>query len=453
MIGARHTAPGIRSTAKLDTGRLLLIVLLVAVILRLAAAAYLGSTVEPLPGTYDQISYHNLALRVLGGYGFTFDREWWPITGAGEPTAHWSYLYTLYLAGVYALAGPNPLVARILQAVIVGVLQPYFAYLLGRWLFNQKAGLAAAALTAVYVYFVYYTGALMTESFYFTFILASLYFAIRLADALELHAGKRRVISYGILLGLSLAITVLLRQLFLLFIPFLLLWIVLASRSDSKEPAHAGPSLFKRILVLAIPVTIIVLAILPFTIQNYNHFDRFVLINTNAGYAFFWANHPIHGASFIEILPEEGPSYQELIPVELRHLDEAALDQALLKRGLGFVTQDPARYALLSLSRIRSYFKFWPSPNSGLVSNISRILSFGLMLPLMLYGLYLAIRRKLSWPVVLLLLFMLIYTGIHILSWALVRYRLPVDAVWLVFAGLAVSDLWSRLRSDRKQSS
>ncbi|MEA1978569.1 MAG: hypothetical protein U9N80_11800, partial [Chloroflexota bacterium] len=213
------------------------------------------------------------------------------------------------------------------------------------------------------------------------------------------------------------------------------------------------PSLFKRILVLAIPVAIIVMAIIPFTVQNYARFERFVLLNTNAGFAFFWANHPIHGASFIEILPDDGPSYQELIPAELRHLDEAALDQALLKRGLGFVTQEPARYALLSLSRIRSYFKFWPSPNSGVISNLSRILSFGLMLPLMLYGLYLAIRRNLSWPVVLLLLFMLIYTGIHLLSWALVRYRLPVDAVWLVFAGLAISDLWIRLSSDRIQSS
>lgn len=448
MIGARPTAPGIRSTAKLDAGRFLLIVLLVAVILRLAAAAYLGGTVEPLPGTFDQVSYHNLALRLLGGFGFTFDREWWPITRAGEPTAHWSYLYTLYLAAVYALAGPTPLVARIVQAVIVGVLQPYFAYLLGRRLFNQKAGLAAAALTAVYVYFVYYAGALMTESFYFTSILASLYFAIRLADALKSGEGKR-VILYAILLGLSLAITVLLRQLFLLFIPFLFLWGLVATRSDAKVTTNPAPSLFKRILVLAIPMAIVVLAILPFTIQNYARFDRFVLLNTNAGYAFFWANHPIHGTSFIEILPDDGPSYQELIPVELRHLDEAALDQALLKRGLGFIVQDPARYALLSLSRIPSYFKFWPSPDSGLVSNLSRVLSFGLMLPLMLYGTYLSMRRKLTWPVVLLLLFMLIYTGIHLLSWALVRYRLPVDAVWLVFAGLAITELWDRFSSDR----
>jgi len=41
----------------------------------------------------------------------------------------------------------------------------------------------------------------------------------------------------------------------------------------------------------------------------------------------------------------------------------------------------------------------------------------------------------------LLVLFVTVYTGIHLLSWALIRYRLPVDAVLLVFAGLAVREL------------
>jgi len=45
--------------------RYLAIILILSVILRLAAAIYLGDTVEILPGTYDQVSYHNLALRVL----------------------------------------------------------------------------------------------------------------------------------------------------------------------------------------------------------------------------------------------------------------------------------------------------------------------------------------------------------------------------------------------------
>jgi hypothetical protein len=47
-------------------------ILALSVLARLAAALYLGNTVEVLPGTFDQVSYHALALRVLSGHGFSF---------------------------------------------------------------------------------------------------------------------------------------------------------------------------------------------------------------------------------------------------------------------------------------------------------------------------------------------------------------------------------------------
>ncbi|MDX1688695.1 MAG: hypothetical protein R3248_11985, partial [Candidatus Promineifilaceae bacterium] len=113
-------------------------VLLAAVLPRLLGALYLGDVVEVLPGTADQVSYHTLALRILDGHGFTFAEPWWPLTGAGEPTAHWSYLYTFYLVGVYALLGPHPLAARLIQALLIGLLQPLLTYLLGRRIFDER---------------------------------------------------------------------------------------------------------------------------------------------------------------------------------------------------------------------------------------------------------------------------------------------------------------------------
>jgi hypothetical protein len=88
---------------------------------------------------------------------------------------------------------------------------------------------------------------------------------------------------------------------------------------------------------------------------------------------------------------------------------------------------------------------FWPSAGSGMVSNVSRVVSFGLCLPFMLYGLLRAFRRlRPGDPAFLLVLFAAVYTAIHLLSWALIRYRLPVDAVLLPFAGLALVDLAGR---------
>ncbi|HZD58151.1 MAG TPA: glycosyltransferase family 39 protein [Anaerolineales bacterium] len=484
----------------------ILAILTLSVLLRLIAALYLGDSVEILPGTYDQVSYHNLALRVLDGHGFSFGEPWWPLTAANAPTAHWSYLYTFYLVLVYALFGPHPLAARLIQALLVGLLQPLLAFLIARRVFGQLVALATAALTAVYTYFIYYTATLMTEPFYITAILASLYLAILIVDRISASEGARSVATYlglPLALGVSLGISVLLRQLFLAFVPFIFLWIWWISRKPGVRSTI--PALLVTSLILGIMT-------LPFTLYNYTRFGRFVLLNTNAGYAFFWANHPIYGTQFEPILPPEMGTYQSLIPTELRGLDEAALDQALLERGLKFVLDDPIRYLRLSLSRIPAYFMFWPSRDSGLISNISRVSSFGLFFPFMLYGIlvsFLSGRRgmlgrseeqakgsrphdhsttpppnfrpstlpssdpsnptfqsssfppsnptpnrssptlNVTSPIFLLVLFALIYTLIHLLSWSLVRYRLPVDAVLLVFAGLAAVDLFQRVVSLR----
>ena len=46
----------------------------------------------------------------------------------------------------------------------------------------------------------------------------------------------------------------------------------------------------------------------------------------------------------------------------------------------------------------------------------------------------------------LLYLFIAVYTVIHLLSWALIRYRLPVDAVLIIFAAYGLTNLGRRSR-------
>jgi hypothetical protein len=435
-------------------------IVLISVFLRVAVALAMGDAVTDLPGIFDQVSYHNLAIRVASGHGFSFGELWWPVTPANAPTAHWSFLYTLYLVLFYSLFGPHPIIARVLQAGIVGILHPYITYRIGEKLFSRNIGLAAAAITAIYVYFFYYGAALMTEPFYITTILLSLFIGIQLSE----NTDKRRDVKLGLALGVSLGITLLLRQVFLLFLPFLFLWIWIArfrlspstalrtSPSTSLTPGRRLP-----IVSTVLSFALIALLILPVTLYHYSRFGRFVLLNTNSGYAFFWGNNPIYGTKFISILSTA--EYQAMIPEDVRHLDEAALDQELLKRGIQFVMDDPQRYVLLSLSRIPPYFMFWYSSESSMLSNISRIGSFGLFLPFMLYGLVLGVKNVpgsgnrflnlLFSPRGLLIIFAFVYSGVHILTWTLIRYRLPVDAVLIPFAGLALMDVAERITKRR----
>ena len=439
--------------------RWLIIILFLSISLRVVAALSLGDHVGPLPGTYDQVSYDRLAQRLLDGYGFTFDKLWWPYTQAGEPTAHWSFLYTLYLAGVYSLVGYHPLVARVIQAVLVGALMPWLVYRIGYRHFGQQVGLVASGIMAGYAYFIYYAATLMTENFYIIGILWVLDLAGQLGQTGDSSAA---ILRRGLLLGLALGMTVLLRQVFLLFIPVLFVWLLWRSYRNQFSPSEAdlfegSPSrdpgrvtyqrnkpVMSMALILLTATVVLLFAIVPWTIRNYLAFDRFVLLNTNAGFAFYWANHPIHGQNYPADLPD-WESYIELIPPELLSLDEAELDQTLLKRGLGFIQDDPGRYLVLSISRIDEYFMFWPSSESGWISNVSRVLSFGLFWPFMAYGLIAHVRRSFSSELLILYLFIMFYTGIHLLSWALVRYRLPIDAVLIIFAGTTLVEMQMKL--------
>jgi hypothetical protein len=64
----------------------------------------------------------------------------------------------------------------------------------------------------------------------------------------------------------------------------------------------------------------------------------------------------------------------------------------------------------------------------------------------MLYGLYLALRdAHLRRRSALLFLFAGCYTLLHLLTWAMVRYRLPVDAVLMPFAALALVEIGETL--------
>jgi hypothetical protein len=87
---------------------------------------------------------------------------------------------------------------------------------------------------------------------------------------------------------------------------------------------------------------------------------------------------------------------------------------------------------------------FWPAAETSTVNNLGRVLSFGLFLPVMIFGLWLSAHEwRRYW---FLYVFLIFYSVLHLLTWAMIRYRLPVDAVLLLFAALGLADLVQRLR-------
>lgn len=411
----------------------LVIVMVVAVMLRVATALFLG---DGLTGSeqvriWDQVSYDALARSLLAGDGYSFDKPWYPFTPANTPTAHWSFIYPLWLAGVYALAGAHPLAVRLLQAGITGVLTTWLIYRLGGRLFGEMVGLAGAALGSVYAYFVFYDAALMTESFFTLGVLAMLNLGLGLVEnsSKEEDNPGKRAISRWLLLGVVTGVTALIRQTILFWVPVMLLWMFWVWADRKSFPWRNA----------ALMIATAAALVLPWTARNHIVYGDFLPLNSNAGYALYSANHPDHGTQFVQ-------DYAAPLPEDLRSqgLNEAEWNTALTRRGLEFVFEDPRRYILLSVNRIPIFFHGWFSAESTLASNLMRVLSFGLYLPFFLLGIAFSLKywRHAS----LIYLFALLFSAMHILTWASVRYRLPVDAALMPFAALAVLSIADRLQ-------
>ena len=432
--------------------RFWVIVLSFSVAVRVAVAFYYGSSV---PTLQDDYSYSQLAWRLATGHGYSFDRAWYPFTPQDTPTAHWSFLYTALVAGVYRVVGYQPLLVRLFSGFVTGILLPLVIFGLTRRVFPAHPVIAfwAAAVGAGYAYFILFAARILTEGLYMIALLWSLDRALVVSH--DLHSSRSVPLQHSLQLGLSLGLATLLRQVILPWIPVLLGWLMLqlltahefrATRLRVTRDVLRG----SRSLVLA--GLTFVACIVPWTVRNHAVYGEFLLLNSSAGYAMYSAQHPVHGTRFQEHAAAP-------LPEELRDekaLTEPAWDRALMERGIGFVLTDPVRYLKLSASRILDFFEFWPTRDSPLMHNIGRLVSFTMLLPLMVYGSVLSLKQSLAQarnlvdlaqdPSVLVLGFYAFYTLLHVLTWAMPRYRVPLDAVIMPYAALGISDLYRRLQ-------
>ena len=388
-------------------------ILLGALVLRLAVAFYLGNTVSGLSGAYDEISYSLLGQRFADGYGLTFPKDWYPWIKAGEPQSYYSATMSLFLGVIYMTFGYYPLVARLVMALL-STLVVYMTYRLTRKIMNERVALIAALIAAGYAYLVFYGVTLVTETPFILALLIAFFFAY---DVVESPTKWKWVA-----MGAALSVAVLLRMAVVFFLPFLFGWIML------RQPK-------KRVYVL-IPISLIILSVLPFTIHNYNLWGQFLLLESQFGHVFWNGNHPGQKGSF---------SSYNVFPIPedvLATRNDAEITNRLLRLGVQNVLDDPRHFFVLTLSRLQEFFKFWPTSDSTTLANLLRVVSFGIMWPFAVAGLWLQ-RKSLSlfFP---LILFMIIHTGIYSISWTMIRYRIPLDAVLIPFAAYAIHSILSR---------
>ena len=348
------------------------------------------------------------------------------LAGKGYGDNWRSPVYSVFLAVSFYFSPGNLLLVRIAQSVI-GACAALSTYYIGKTIFNKRAGLAAGLLLAFYPYLIYYCGDILKEEL-FTFL-------ITLTVASLLLVKERPRLRWKVLAGVIAGVTVLCKSVILPFMGLAFIWHVFI------EPKRFSSENVKG---FAIVLLVMGLTIAPWTFRNYLHYHRFVLVETQGAEHLWIANNPV-AVKFEDIphldvqrLPEEyalscdTQAYHHILDTQTP--EEA--DKTFFREALAFMSGHKLMYAGLMSKRLVHFWRL--SPRVATKTNkIIALLTSGWILPLGFLGMVLSWRAY--WrSTTLLVLLIASFTAVHLVFWAMIRYRVPIDPFVIVFAGFSI---------------
>lgn len=315
-------------------------------------------------------------------------------------------LYSFYLAIFYRLFGFN-IYSFLLPQIILDSVNSLLVFILAFHLFgSNRIAQLAGLFYAFNPHFILLSIQLYSETLYFFLILCVFLYLDKLYS-------KPAAINI-ILSGLLMSLAALCRSIFLVFIPFIFIWLAAVYFKDKK-----------RLLVscLGVFLSFSLLTGL-WLIRNYKVFNQII----------FSRDYQLVVAKDVS-----KPAYQFDRYVE-KHEDEGAAF-------FDWVKDNPGKYYKLCLSRLR-IFLFKPYPEQ--VTLRHRIVSaaiFYLVFPLGYFGLAVSLlkRNKLA---LLMAFFILSVSVTHILTGqeAELRYRLPIEILLGIFASFAAVNIVNKFR-------
>lgn len=392
------------------------LLILAALAVRLAGVA----AAWDIDCAYDECFYGNLAHQLADGEGFQpHARHYWPPG------------YIAYLAGHLKL-GLGLGGARITQAFLSTLLVPMI-FLLGRQAARDagrpdgaRVGMAAALLVAFHPTLVAYAHYLWSETLFLTLFTGAL---------LLIHTARMRASGpLALAAGLAMGASCLVKVLPLYLVPLLAVWVI------AGTPTRRGV----RVAVLLMAGTMAV--ILPWTARNYAAYGRLVLIETTTGKNLVRGNNPVTpsnwdwgtGRSTRGVVPQTGCQDADLVD----------LDACLTRYGVEQIIQHPLRFVTRAGTKVadlvnptsflvrhirRGLYGDWPPPLAHGAVTVIALFNMALM-ALAVWG---WTRHGGAWWQ--LTVMMVLYTlAVHVVTFGMSRFRLPLMPVLVVGAVMAV---------------
>jgi 4-amino-4-deoxy-L-arabinose transferase-like glycosyltransferase len=170
------------------------------------------------------------------------------------------------LVGLTAIPENVSMTAAVFNLVL-GVGTVVLTFEVGRRLFDNRTGLIAAAVVALWPNLIFHTAVILTETLFIFLVMAAVLVLVTLPASTK-RIGWRRLAFFGVILALS----ALVRPISLMFLPVLLVVLVVAGTGWRLAIGYVGIATLAVVFVLT-----------PWTIRNVRETDSFVVISTNLG--------------------------------------------------------------------------------------------------------------------------------------------------------------------------
>jgi Dolichyl-phosphate-mannose-protein mannosyltransferase len=417
----------------------------------------------------DAVAYHYGANILAAGKGF-LDPLRYEFSGLKFPSAAHPPLYVTYLAA-WSLIGFKSALWHRLASCLLGAITVGLVGLLGRRLAGDRAGLIAALLAAAYPHLWLNDAALLSET--------AAAFAVVLAMLAVLRFREQPSMARTWQLGGALALAVLARAELLILIPLLALPLVLRARDLTQKD--------RLVRVGAVGVAALVL-IGPWVGYNLTRFQKPVLLSNGLGATLlggscdaafygdnigYWAYCP--GATDAARLPpppaatlarwnadpQSARTKAEKHAYLRRYFtgapDESENDVTARTEATTYIKAHKQQFVLVVAARIgRIWNVFRPFQNArfdglvegrGLAQARVALAAFYVYAAAAIVGLVALRRRKQPiWPYLLLAG---VVTFTAAISFAVQRYRIPIDAVLPALAAVGIESILLRRPGER----
>ncbi len=355
-------------------------------------------------GFYEANEPARIGWAIASGYGYSSP---WPHTLLA-PTAQQPPAYPYLIALIFKFAGrysyPSLLIAvgiNVVFSAFTGVL----ILQLGRRTLGEGVGVVAAWIWACWLYAAVVSIRLWSSSVSAFLLSCSLICLFSLAHTLRSVYGA----GFGILAAIAAMTDTSLLPLF----GFFWLWLWLRHRRQGEPCAKP----------LFVSIGVFLLALLPWTIRNYEVFHRIIPIRDNLGLELWIGNHD--GVTY---LYDFAPDFPLLNPTEFNRLGEIQFMDVKREIALRFIWQHPISFLHFSAQRFVSY---WTAPNWRMWFPISTLAGLGAIF---------ALRKKAIDGVpfaIVLVIFPIIYYVTH--PWP--TYRHPIEPIMVLMGVYAVQIL------------